>query len=273
MAKVKYDVTHVEDIPDMEMAPVGIYRLKIVSCEAGVSSKDNQMLTVRLHPTHDAAGKKLKTEYGDVWDYPILDHDHPFVQNKLKEFFRALGLKPKGILDTDKIVGKTVQAKLKSDTDQDGEYRPRIGKYMIVTAPEDEEPEEEEDAEDAEEEDGDEEEQSLEDALNELDRAGLKAFIKDQAETLTEEVKVLKKDSDDDLRAKIVAAWPDDEDAEDEEEDAEEEEEEDSDEEVDYDSMSPADLKAALKERELATTGSKKVLIQRLRKDDADSPF
>jgi hypothetical protein len=272
MAKIKWDVSDVEDIPEREHAPVGTYRAKIVSCEAKKSSKDNDMLECRWTLTHDASGKKLKTEFNDIWEYPILDHDHPFVQNKLKEFIRALGLKAKGTMEAEKLVGKTAQVKLKSDTDQDGEYRPRIGKYMPVTAEEPED-EEEPDTDDAEEEEA-EDEDGEEVDLDSMSRKELKEFIKEEEL----EVRVLKSMSDDDLREAIQEAMGDDEEEEeepddDEEEDDDEDEADDEEEGDNYDEMSAPDLKAALKERELPTTGTKKVLIQRLRKDDGDSPF
>lgn len=274
MAKIKYDVSNVEDIADRTQAPVGLYRAKVVKAEAKKSAKDNQMIEVQYRLTHDGAGKKLKEEYGDVWDYPIIDHDHPFVKARFKEFIGAFGLKSKGDLDTDKLVGKSVQVKLKSDTDQDGEYRPRVGKLMSLA--QEEAPEEEVEESDTEEEDDDEEGIDL----NDLSRAELKKLIKEEEL----EIKVLKSHSDDDIREAIAEAMgiedePEEEDEpeddeEEEEEDADEEESEDEEEEGDnYDELSVADLKAELSERELKTNGAKKVLIARLRKDDGDDSF
>jgi hypothetical protein len=335
MAKLKYDLSNVEDMPELEHAPVGTYRAKVITAEPKTSSNGNQMIEVRFHLTHDASGKKLKAEYSDIWEYPILDHDHPFVQNKLKNFLTAFGLKVKGTLDTDKIVGQSVQVKLKSDTDDDGEYRPRIGKFMPLTVA-DEEPEEEPEGDDAEgeddedavdldqlsraelkklikdeelditvkksmtdeqlreaiaeamsededddeaedaddesddEEDGEEEAEDDEEEdddsidLDALDRSELKALIKEQGL----EVKVLKKDDDDALRAKIAEAMGSGD------EEAEDDEEEDDDEKsTDYSSWAVSDLKKELKTRELASSGSKAVLIKRLQKDDGDEPF
>lgn len=262
-----------EDVADRTPAPVGIYRAKIVKADPKKSKNGNAMIEVQLNLTHDAGGKKLKSnEFGDVWTYPISDHDHPFVQAQWKEFLMALGLKTKGVLDTDKIVGTSIQVKLKSDTDQDGDYRPRVGKMMALAdakdeAPEDE-PEPDEPDEDEEEDDGEDEID-----LSELDRTGLKKLIKDEEL----EIKVTKKMSDEDIREAIAEAMGGDED---EEEDEEEEEDdsgpeppEDEDEDDGYESMSIADLKAELKERELQTTGAKKILIARLRKDDGSDPF
>lgn len=271
MAKVKYDVSKIEDLPDRTPAPVGIYRGKIVKAELKQSNNGNAMIEVQWTLTHGADGKKLKEDFADIWDYPILDHDHPFVQNRLKDFINAVAGKKKGELDTDKLVGVSAQLKLKSDTDQDGDYRPRIGKIMPLSK--DEDPGEEEDDAEAEEEEAEEDDEEDEVNLDDLNRKELKAFIKDEEL----DVKVLKTMSDDDLRAAIAEAMAEeDEEAEDdEEEDTEEEDDaDDTEEEGDgYDDMSIKDLKAELKERELPTNGAKAALIARLRKDDGDEPF
>lgn len=279
MAKVKFpDLTGVEDIPERDHAPVGIYRAKIVACEGPKpSSKGNQMLEVRLHLTHDAAGKKLKTEYNDIWEYPILDHDHPFVQNKLKEFQTALGVKLKGgALDPE---GKTIQVKLKSDTDQDGEYRPRIGKWMPVTAADDEPDEDEEPDTDEEEAEEEEEEDAID--LDALDRTALKQLIKDEELGSLADLGIKKSTTDDQIREIIAEAMggeeeePEEEPEDDDEPEDEPEDDAGSDDEEgdDYDTWDVTALKKELKERELKQTGAKKVLIQRLRKDDGDEPF
>lgn len=266
MAKVKYDVSNVEDIADRTPAPVGIYTGKVVKCDGPKpSSKGNQMLEVQFTLTHNGAGKKLKpNEFGDVWMYPILDHDHPFVQATLKEFLLAFGFKPKGVLDTDKILGQSVQLKLKSDTDQDGEYRPRIGKIMAAVEDTGEEEPEDDDAEE------DDDEEGID--LDALDRKQLRALIKEESL----EIRVLKSMSDDDIREAIAEALGEDEEEEepdDEEEDDEPDEDEEEAEDDGYDDMSIADLKAELKERELPSTGAKKILVARLRKDDGADAF
>lgn len=269
MAKVKYDLTNVEDLTS-DHAPVGVYRAKVASVDGPKpSSSGNQMLEVRFDLTHDATGKALSNgNYMPVWYYPLLEHDHPLSQARLKEFMLAFGLKAKGTLDTDKLVGQSAQLRLKADTDQDGDYRPRIAKVMALV--QQDEPEEAE--EEAEPDEGDELD------LDAMDRAGLKAVIKSEAL----DVRVLKSMSDDDIRKAIVAAWPEDE--EEEEEGADEEEEEEDDEgtgdaaeaeegeDDGYDDMTVAELKAELKERELPSAGARKVLVQRLRKDDEEEP-
>jgi hypothetical protein len=270
MAKVKYDLSGVEDLPDQEHAPVGVYRAKVEACASKASkSSGNPMLEVRWRVTHDATGKKIKADLAPIWDYPLLEHDSAFVMKRTKEFLEAIGLKMKGTLDTDKIVGKSAQIKLKSDTDQDGDYRPRIAKIMSL-AEEDEEADAEEEEEEPDDEELDDEEDEEELDLDTMSRAELKRLIKDEEL----EIKILRKHSDDDVRGMIAEAMSEDEEAEeDEEADAEEEEEPDDDDGPDYSSLSVADLKAELKERELPSNGSKKALIARLLKDDGDSPF
>jgi hypothetical protein len=274
LAKVKYDVSAIPDI-ESNHAPVGTYVLTVEDVDGPKpSSQGNTMLEVRLKPTHDAQGKKLKEDYSPLWHYPLLDHDSPFVQARLKEFIAAFGLKPSGTLDTEKqIKGKKVLARLKADTDQDGDYRPRVGKLMKFEASS--EPEEPEEAEE-------EEEEPEEDAINldDLNRTQLKKLIKDEGL----DIKVLKNMDDDKLRELIAEAMGADEEEEEEPEEEEKEEEETEEEEEPeaeegeeegdgYDNMSVAELKAELKERELPTNGARKVLVGRLRKDDQGEPF
>jgi hypothetical protein len=271
MPVVKYDVSNVEDIQEGVHAPTGTYRAKVRSVAGPMASKSNpanQMLEVVFDLTHDAAGKKLDQTYMPLWYYPILNHDSEFVQGRLKEFLFAFGLKPKGQFNTDKIVGKSVQLKLKHDTDQDGEYRPRVSKVMGLA-------EQAGEPEDAEPEDEAEDEDNGEVDLETLTRAELKKLIKENEL----EIRVTKGMSDDDLRGAIAeqleeedeAEEPEEEEPEDEGEEGEEPEAEEEDD--GYDEMSVSDLKAELKERELATNGAKKVLIARLRKDDSSEPF
>jgi hypothetical protein len=219
MATIKYDVSNVEDIADRVPAPVGVYRAQVVKGEPKQSSNGNQMIEVQYRLTHDGAGKKLKEDYGDVWDYPIVDHEHPFVKARFKEFIAAFGLKPKGALNTDKIVGQSVQVKLKSDTDQDGEYRPRVGKLMALPTEDLSDTEADEDDDTGAEDDGEDE---LD--LDTLDRKALKALIKDEEL----DIAVKKSMSDDDIREAIAEAMGGDDEDDDEDEDDEDEDEDDT---------------------------------------------
>jgi hypothetical protein len=265
MPKVKYDVTQFSDVSDNH-APVGTYILTVEDIDGPKpSSNGNAMLEVRFRPTHDTQGHRLKEEYAPIWEYPLLEHDSPFVQARTKAFFLSLGLPPKGTLDTDKAEGMKVLARLKSDTDQDGDYRPRIAKLMKVEQPDEaEEPDEDEAGEDEEDEGVD---------LDSLNRTELKKFIKDEEL----DISVKKSMSDDDIRAAIVEAMPEDEEEPDEDEEEDEDEEDEDEEQAEpddnYDGLSVAELKAELKERELPTNGARAVLVQRLRKDDSGEPF
>jgi hypothetical protein len=266
MPKVKYDVSQFSDVSNNH-APVGTYILTVEDIDGPKpSSNGNPMLEVRFRPTHNAQGERLSEEYAPIWHYPLMEHDSPFVQARTKEFFTALGLPTKGTLDTDKAEGMKVLGRLKSDTDQDGDYRPRIAKLMKVEQVDEAEPETEDEAE---------EEEADEDAidLDSLDRSGLKKFIKDEELDVT----VKKSMSDDDIRAAIVEAMPEDEEEDEEEDEADEEEAEEEEQEEEggdnYDQLSVAELKAELKERELPTNGARAVLVQRLRKDDSGEPF
>lgn len=239
------------------------------SVEPKTSSNGNQMLQVVYVLTHDASGKKLKESYDQLWYYPIMDHDHPFVQARWKEFIAAYGLKKKGTLDTDKIVGKIVQLKLKTDTDQDGEYRPRVGKVMGFSSNGDEPDQPVEPDDEPEPEEDDEPEAGADDDidLEELDRSELKKLIKEHGF----DIKVTKSMTEAAIREAIALAADDEE--EDEEEEDEEEDEEAEAAGEDYTAWPIADLKSELKERELPTNGSKKILAARLKADDGEGPF
>lgn len=289
MAKVAYDLSGVEDLPDIPQAPIGTYIGKIEAAESRDSSNGNPMIEVRWILTHNADGTKLKEEFQPIWDYPLLEHEHKFVMAKTKAFFEGIGMKLKGTLDTDKLVGKKAQLKLKSDTDQDGDYRPRIGKIMPLdadavtdaeTAPEEPEPEEPE-AEAPEEEAVD---------LDALDRDELKKFIRDEGLGTLADLGINKATTDEQIREIIVEQMGGEEpeaeaEAEPEPEPEPEEEPEAGGGEVDVDlgaagngddgyaAMTVPQLREELKERELETKGGKQVLITRLREDDGSSPF
>lgn len=325
MAKVKYNVSGV-DSSDFTPVKPGMYRAKIEEINDW-SGQYGAGMEVVLTVVSDSQGKKKDVEGigSKLWTYIYLDHEPSAF--RLAEFIRAIALKDSGTLDTEKQVGKEVQVRVKSDRNEDGEYRPRVGKLLPLAdeagaeeepeEPEEGEPEDEgdgedvdlddldraalkklikdqelditvkkawtddqlraeiatalgaEDEEDGEEEEGDEEEGDEDDAvdLDKLDRAGLKAFIKENELA----VKVMKSDSDDDIRAKIAAA------AEADSDDGEEEEGEEGDETPDYKKWSAEQLKAEIKERGLKLTGgfTKPKAVKLLEKDDKsdDEPF
>jgi hypothetical protein len=296
-----------------------LYHAKAAKVDSRDSANTGQpMVEVQFELTKDADGKKLKPNYANVWYYAPLNVDNgdvsPGWARRLKELVTAYGLKISGgNLAT--IEGKEALIRLKEDTDQDGEYRPRISKILKAGAVEPDEDEDETEAEGDEEEveayeewsladlkaelkerdlkatgskaaliarleeddvaaeaeeDEDEDEDDEDVDLESMDRKELKAFIKEE----DLDVKVLRTDDEDDIRAKIEEAMGEEE--EEEEEDEEDEDEEDEDEEEaegdNYEEMSVADLRQELSDRELDSKGIKKVLIARLRKDDASEP-
>jgi hypothetical protein len=265
---IKYDVS---DVPETANAPVGMYRAKIQNAEEGTSkSSDAPMVTITFQLTHHADGSKVTDDYWPVRQYLMIEDERPYARRAIKEFVEALGMKTKGGLDLKKIIGKQVQLRLKEDTDQNGDYSPRIGK-ILPAASSDAEPEEPE-------EDGGGEEESVD--LSTLDRDGLKALIKSEGLGSLKDLGITKSTSDDDIRALIADKLGLSEESEPEgdaeSEPEEEEEAEDGGEGDGYDSMSVADLKKEVAERELPMpkgSGLKPKLIKALRDDDGSSPF
>lgn len=256
MTKVRYDVSKATASGDWEHVQPGLYIFEVREMNAKVSKKKpdgsggNKMLEVILKPTAEADGTKLDGEFSQVYYYVLVDGSQ---DGRLRALTDALGLNPKGTIDTEEVVGEQLLGHVKSDKDQDGEYRPRIAKVMPVPSDvEVDEAEEEEDEEPEEEED-----EGID--LSELDRVALKKLIKDNEL----EVRVLKSMSDDDIRQAIAEALGGDEEPEDEEEEDESEDESNG-----YDEMSIQDLKNTLKERGLTTTGKKSALVARLSEDD-----
>jgi hypothetical protein len=263
----------------------------------------------------DFDGRKL-------WHY-ILPEQAEF---RMREFTDALEVPPKGVIDTDKLVGtvlqiRTVVQKSEEYGEQarvknvlppaegtsdaaDGEEPPyeewettelaeeaearelkitgRKTKQKLIAALEaDDEAADDTGAsgeagaeEEEEDEEGDGEELTRAD-LAEMDRDGLRALIKEEGLKEQAGVKVLKTDSDDDLREKIATAMEIPEDEEESEEESDEEEEEEDDEAADYSTWDIADLKAELKERGLKPDGRKSILVKRLEQDDTSGsdPF
>lgn len=247
--KVKGDATDVQT--DFNHAPVGLCVAKAAEVAQAVSNNTgDDMVSVRWEVTADVKdGKRTKlkdakgkpTSYASIFYYAPIDLTgdiSPGWARRLKELLVAYGLPMKGA-NLAKIEGKEALLRLREDEDQEGDYRPRIGKILSLKSltDGDDDEEDEPDEEEAEEEEGEEEEVDL----DEMDRAEMKAFIKENELG----VRVLSKDDDDALREKIRAAMP-----EDEEEEEEEEPEEDEDG-VDLDELSRKELRAFIKENEL----------------------
>jgi len=259
MTRIAYDVSDVEGAGG-EDPPPGIYEATIVAAEQRTEKADGSPAN-DIHVTFDLGGDWVRKHA-----YIGLGEAAAW---KLKEFTNALGMKDKGTIDTAKLDGKKVRVKLNPDT-YDGEPRSKIGtilKLKPARGEAAEEPEEEE-VEEPEEEEAD--DGSVD--LDSMDRDELKAFIKDNDLRESAGVKVLKTDSDDDLRAKIREAMPDMEPAEAEEEEAEEEEAAGED---DYDQWKLAELKEELGNRDLEVESpvTKAKAIAALRENDSEEPF
>jgi hypothetical protein len=197
-----------------------------------------------LELTHDAKGKKLKKQYGRIWHRVPLEHweDTAGWTFRLDELLKALGLKPKGTIDTDKIEGATGMVKLRTGKDLDDNYRPEVGKVMKLSDSEDEEdddddddeePDEDEDEDEQDEEDDDDDDDDDEEAYDEEDLSDLDDD--DLIEVATDEFDLAKPKGKltaakrKKLIAAILEAQEEAEDEDDDEEDDEDEEEEQED--------------------------------------------
>lgn len=257
MTKVKYDVTGVEPGQDFDTpVPVGLYVANIADVVEGTSkSSGNPMLTVTYSIIRDAKNGNKDWKGRNLWDYIVLNDSSAW---KLRGFLEAVGLvsdrKQKGTLDTDALIGTKVQVRVKHDTDEEYGTRAKVGTVLAMpdTEPEEEPEEDEEPEEESADEEGD------------LTYAELQEYDRDELEELIDEndleIRVTKRTSDEKLRERIAEELE----LEPEEEEPEEEPEES------YDDMSLTDLKAECKQRGLSTAGTKKTLVKRLEKDDAD---
>lgn len=124
MAKlIEYDVTGVEESSGGGTgvkAKPGVYVAKIAKCSFRAEKRDGT-------PANDIeVALNVGDEYDWVFTYIGLSEAADW---KLAEFIRALGLKEKGKLDPDKIVGKLIRVKLNSGS-YEGDYRPDAGRLM-----------------------------------------------------------------------------------------------------------------------------------------------
>lgn len=262
MPKIKYDLRDVEAAGgSFEAPPPGLYRAKLEQCNQKKSKSGNDMLECVYELTRgDFKGSK-------VWDYIVIGVEG-FPERKLRQFLEAVGhitgkKNAKGGFDPDEFEDTEVQLRLKNET-YDDEPRARVA--AVLPLPDDDEDEEEIDAEepeDGEDEEGADEEYTYED-LAEMDLADLKEVI-DEEEL---GIRVTKKSKVETVLAKVAEALE----LEPEEDEDEDEGDED---EVDYEDMTPEELKAECKDRGLKAAGKKAVLIARLEKDDeeAEDPF
>lgn len=273
MAKLKFKFQGTESGSDLKHAKPGLYKAKIKKIEEKESkSSGNEMLEITLEilPT--------KKGYSQVWYYIVTGGDNP-QEGRLREFLEACGVvkkgkkNPSGAVDLDKLVGLTVQVNLKSDTDQDGEYRPRVGKILGLSDEEGEEPEDDEDEDeddadideddDDEEDDDDDDEEDEEDEDEEYDEDALEALDNDELKAVAAEFDIEPpKRLTDKGKTKLIAAILEAQEASDEDDDDEDDEDDDDEDALDADAINEMDLdelKEVIEENDLSVKTSKKV--------------
>lgn len=263
MPKIKYDLRDVEAAGgSFEAPPPGLYRATLSECSQKKSKEGNEMLECIYELTRgDYKGSK-------VWDYIVIGVEG-FPERKLRQFLEAVGhitgkKNAKGGFDPDEFEDTEVQLRLKNET-YDDEPRARVA--AVLPLPEDDEDEEEiEDEEGSGEdpdEEGDGEEYTYED-LEGMDLGELKEVIEEEELG----IRVTKKSKTETVLAKVAEALE----LEPEEEEGGDDEDGD---EVEYEDMTPEELKAECKDRGLKAAGKKAVLVARLEKDDeeAEDPF
>lgn len=134
MALIKYDVSDVEGGGGEQPQPA-VYTVKIaeVNDRRGQDNHDDLEVIVDFFQDEGVAR---------VWSYLNFGESSKW---KFREFTDALGLKPKGNLDPDKLIGKKVNVKITPDQ-YNGEYRGRVGRWLkpgkVEDADEDAEPDE-----------------------------------------------------------------------------------------------------------------------------------
>ena len=172
MAKVKYDVSHVEASQFKQPTP-GLYSMKVEEANYRNADGKNDIELVLVIIGGEFDGAKL-------WTYVGLSESAEW---KMKELTDALGLPEKGELDTNKLIGKKLKVKVNGDQYQ-GEYRARCGRFAPISATVGEEPESEPEAETEPEAEA-EAEAAEEDTYDEWEEAELLQVITDDEE-LTE---------------------------------------------------------------------------------------
>jgi hypothetical protein len=296
VAKIKYNV---EGAETRKQAKPGTYLTKIDAMNHREEKGDIEVIV----QIQDGEFKNSK-----LWSYLNFGEASAW---KLREFTDALGLKPKGTLDTDKLKGKSIGVVVAADT-WNGEYRARINKWLdpeAMEADEDEDEDEGEDLDDEDDDDEDDEDEESEDGdYSSLNLKELLAAAKDRGLKLTAKqkkdrdalIELLEEadegedeDEDDEeedepeppkkgkakakplgKKAAPVVEEEDDDEDEDEgedEDDDDEDEEGDDEEPEDYNEWEEDDLQEELESRGLKKTGSKKQMVKRLEQDDAKS--
>jgi hypothetical protein len=243
---IKYDVTDVEMRGGGEQAKPGLYAAKIVKVTHRTTDGHNDLEVV-----FEIQGKKGKG-IAQLYTYVGLGEAAAW---KLKELLLAVGLRMKGTLNPDKLVGKTLNIKVNADTWND-EYRARVG----TMSPLDSEPDDADDDDDGDDDDDDDDDDGDEpdDDYDDQSLADLRKLVK------------ARKLDAKGPKAKLIAALREDDAGDDDDDEPEDDEDED-----DYDDWEVSELKEELESRGLSAKGRKAGLIERLRENDAEDedPF
>lgn len=144
----KEDVEKSEASGDFEPAPVGLYVLELIEVnpgfakgEGGKEDKSRPYLECIWRPVGlGREGKPLTTQYSQIWDYVSFGEASKW---KMAQFALAIGLKTnaKGEIDGEieiedgkpgTIIGTKVIGRLKKDSDQEGNYRPKVGNLSHI---------------------------------------------------------------------------------------------------------------------------------------------
>ncbi len=266
MAKIKVDTTGVEVNPPA--VKPGLYQVKIKEIEAreAKSSGQKQLAVIYEISGGDFDGRVL-------FDYiPLEDDSMAF---RLAAFQDALGLKRKGEIDTDKIVGKKLAVRTVVQKSEEYGEQARVRNVLPAKGAATSDEDLDDDGDDDEEE-VDYEEMSLKELKEEIEARELEIDGKETKKkliaALEENDEEEEDDTDDEDDDSDEAEADDDDESEDDDEDEDESDEDDEDdEEEDYGEMDLAELKAAAKEKKLKVKGlKKKELIKALEAADEE---
>lgn len=292
MARVKYDVRGVES-GNRKALPPGVYNAKITQADVTKPEGKDQRIEVILEVVNSEKehnGQKL---------YEYINLESQAAKWKLKEYLEAVGeTSEDGSFDTDDHLNRVLGVKtIIRPADEARGFDERAAVRRMFPLDEAirnggsavkenlDEPVEDEPAATAEDEPEEAEITWIE--LDSMDRSALKQMLKEESI----EFKVTKTKSDDDIRG-AIADWfeigdrPNPYEMTKEAQEAEEEETEEEAEATpeaaeaagdddDYDEWTDDELREELTQRSLSTKGSKRIMMSRLRKDDAaeDKPF
>lgn len=142
MAKIKYDVSDVEVQEDRDFStpvPVGVYTVRLIECDETTSSNDNPMIACTL----EIVGGEFDGRY--LWDNVVLIDSTEW---KLAQFIRALQLKDSGSLDTTKVIGTLLKARVKHENSKEYGLQGKVA--ALLPMPDDEDADEDADEEEEE---------------------------------------------------------------------------------------------------------------------------